>query len=369
MALEGIIIYGGVSLLNNDGGSAINPNDTDGVLVDPPPPGPFTIGSGDPVFTNVDDNGTGSLPGGTAENFEDGVGIAQFLAEPLTLTYQGGGGPVTQTFPAGTRIQAEFRVNFSSGYSIVGVRLGTGSNLVTAGFVVIPPPGGDPTPPPGFSLGTVVSTQDQPSIPWADVPCFVAGTRILTSKGALAIETLVAGDVVLGPDGAEHRLAWVGSVTLEPAETLFQPALWPVVFPAGAIGNAVPLRLSPQHRVVLAHPVAELVMDAPEVLAPATLLVGLAGVETRRPSGPLTYVHLLVDGHAIVLAEGAAVETLLLTDRVRDTLLSRMEGGALRPDLAEPDPALPIARRAEAQVIFAGMTADGRAQAVARLAG
>ncbi|MGL6211392.1 MAG: Hint domain-containing protein [Paracoccaceae bacterium] len=358
MAIEAIVIYGGLSLRNSAGNSAIDRTDTDGNLVGNPP---YTMGAGAPVITTINDTGNINPGSGSTANFEDGTGIAQFTTQPITLAYQGAGGPTTQTFAQGTRIQAEFEITFSSGYRIIGIRLGTGT-LVTAGFVVIPPPGGDATPPPGFNFGTASPAITQPSVPWAQIPCFVAGTRIATPRGLQAVETLRAGHTVTGQGGQALRVIWAGSVDLDLAETVFRSDLWPVVFPAGVLGNALPLRLSPQHRVVLRHPVAELVTGEPEVLAAATMLVGLSGVERRRPTGRVTYVHFLVEGHALVSAEGAEVETLLLTDAVRDGLVARMGDKNPLPQRPNAEPALLLAKRQEARVIFARIAVDVTAQ-------
>jgi hypothetical protein len=43
---------------------------------------------------------------------------------------------------------------------------------------------------------------------------------------------------------------------------------------------------------------------------PAKFLLPLEGVCERRADGPVTYCHLLFDRHRIVLAEGAASESL-----------------------------------------------------------
>ncbi len=130
------------------------------------------------------------------------------------------------------------------------------------------------------------------------VPCFVAGTRIDTARGPIAVENVVVGDLVLTFDHGFRPVLWHGSRTV--------PALGsmaPVVIPAGTFGDHGALAVSPQHRIHLTGWRAELYAGEPEVLAKASHLVR-AGRLRQREGGMVTYHHLLFDRHEIICSEG-----------------------------------------------------------------
>lgn len=140
-----------------------------------------------------------------------------------------------------------------------------------------------------------------------------------------------------------------------------QPVMWlgerrvvgwgrnaPVLFAPGTIGNHAPLRLSRQHRVLIRSPLAELMFGASEVLVPAKALVN--GVDIRfAPCNRIRYVHLLLPEHHLVLAEGAACETLLLGDEACN-LLKMPRGAYGCGDIA----VRPVLRYVEALALVGG---------------
>ena len=136
------------------------------------------------------------------------------------------------------------------------------------------------------------------------VPCFLAGTRIATPEGGVAVETLQPGDLVLTADGRSVPVRWIGRRALA---TPFVPAPQrPVCIAAGALGDGLParhLRLTPDHALFL---------DG--LLVQAGALVNVAAV--RRMSagelGPRFEVfHIETAAHELILAEGAPAETFL----------------------------------------------------------
>ncbi|MGO4854001.1 Hint domain-containing protein [Phaeovulum sp. W22_SRMD_FR3] len=137
-------------------------------------------------------------------------------------------------------------------------------------------------------------------------PCFASGTRIDTPDGARPVEDLRAGDLVLTRDCGPLPLIWVGArrVTFTDAGSQQRP----IRLPAGALGPDQPCRaliVSPQHHLLVHQ------ADAPQnVLVPAKALVGMWGVQEMRGCKEVTYHALLLDGHHILSAEGAAVESL-----------------------------------------------------------
>lgn len=158
------------------------------------------------------------------------------------------------------------------------------------------------------AIALVTNTSAQPySASFAGAPpvCFCDGTRIETVEGEKRVEALVPGDRLVGADGRVHTVRWAGGKT--------HPSLpenaRPIVFRPGSLGPGLPhrtLRLSPNHRLAIAP-----LKQWPR-LAPAKAFTVLPGVSRARDDGPVGYHHVLLDCHATVLAEGVAVESLLL---------------------------------------------------------
>lgn len=134
---------------------------------------------------------------------------------------------------------------------------------------------------------------------------FVAGTRIATPMGYVAVERLSAGDLVLTADGRHARLS---SVALHHVEEVTADTA-PVRFAIGKMDNMRPLRLAQGHCIRVEGWRAELMFDAAAVLAPASAFVDGVDVVIEEASGSLTYVNLMFDEHEVVLAENVACET------------------------------------------------------------
>lgn len=136
----------------------------------------------------------------------------------------------------------------------------------------------------------------------------VAGTAILTPTGERKVQTLDAGDRVLDDTGAERVVIWAG-VTEVDLDPLTSNSLAPVRFEVGALGAGHPMRplkLSPLHHLPL--PVRD--MDGALCLGPALGFVGLPGVRVAHLAGRIAYHQLLLDRHALILANGTAIESL-----------------------------------------------------------
>jgi hypothetical protein len=137
------------------------------------------------------------------------------------------------------------------------------------------------------------------------VPCFVAGTLIATPDGEHPVETLRPGDLVLTRDNGPQPLRWIGSRTIAATGDLA-----PIHIRAGSFGDHRDLSVSPQHRVLIEGPLAELLFGEAEVLVAAADLVN-DGTVTRAEGGNVTYVHLLFDRHEVITSEGLATESFL----------------------------------------------------------
>ncbi|MGB0497587.1 MAG: Hint domain-containing protein [Rubricella sp.] len=250
------------------------------------------------------------------------------------------------TFPDGRVIEAEYTLTVQdpdgNSYTIIGynIRAASGdpsSYSTIEGLAFIGPVGG--FPPVGVPL-TVVSNAEGPSgtttyASYATPPCFTAGARIETPSGAVAIETLRPGDIVITAEGP-RPVRWIGQRRIVAP----RGRLAPVVFARGSIAPGVPVRetrLSPQHRVLLDGPQCELLFAAPEVLVPAIHLVNGSTIRQDEAMAEVTYVHLMLDSHTTLTVDGMRSESLL-------------PGRAIE--------GLPRAAREEIEAIFPGILAD-----------
>lgn len=163
----------------------------------------------------------------------------------------------------------------------------------------------------------------------ATVPCFVAGTMIRTETGQARVEDLRPGDLVWTMDRGLQPLRWIGQRTVAAMGHLA-----PVRVAAGTFGDHANLMLSPQHRILVRDPLADLVFGTPEVLVAAKHLVNGRSVQTVE-GGSVTYVHLLFDQHEIVMANGLATESFLPGPQTVDAFEEDVivEIGLLFPDL------------------------------------
>jgi T5SS/PEP-CTERM-associated repeat protein len=152
------------------------------------------------------------------------------------------------------------------------------------------------------------------------VACFAAGTRIETADGPVAVEDLRVRDSVVTMTGAGfHRgtgqastdrvatdghapIVWIGQRRVNCLTHPAPETVWPVVVRAGALGPRQPARdlyLSPDHALFVNH-----------VLVPVKLLInGTSIAQVERPS--VTYYHIELPRHAVILAEGLPVESYL----------------------------------------------------------
>ena len=150
-------------------------------------------------------------------------------------------------------------------------------------------------------------------------PCFTPGTLIATPDGARMIDDLEPGDPITTLDGPQP-IVWLGRLPVNALQAR-NPAFRPIRIRAGALGDGLPWRdmlVSPQHRFVVSGWRADILFGSASVLVAAKHLVNDM---TIRPVdvGALTYMHLLLPQHHIILAEGALTESLQqaeLSDRL-----------------------------------------------------
>ena len=184
----------------------------------------------------------------------------------------------------------------------------------------------------GYNFAGVTFTASPTGILTTDNnPCFCPGTLIRTDKGEVAVEDLRVGDRVVTASGTLRPISWIGyrhmDLTRHPSPHQVQP----IRVRAGAFAPNEPTRdlfLSPEHAVL-----------CDGLLIPIRLLVNGTSIqrETRRA---VTYFHIELETHDILLAENLRVESYL------DTGNRGMFENADAPLLLHPDLTNDQARRA-----------------------
>ncbi len=176
----------------------------------------------------------------------------------------------------------------------------------------------------------------------SSVICLADGTLVQTMNGPRPVETLRMGDMLKTYDGGCRALRAIFDRPVSADACEGNPKLCPVKIAAGALGNGLPLRdlrVSRQHRMLIRSVVAQRMFGESEVLIPAQALVGFPGITMERARKDLRYLHLLMDRHELVLAEGAPTETLLLGSQSQEVIPPLILKQVL-PLLPTPGPAL-----------------------------
>ena len=157
--------------------------------------------------------------------------------------------------------------------------------------------------------------------------CFRAGTRIRTPDGDVAVEDLrVGGAVCTLLDGPARRIAWIGHRTVDCRRHPRPEKVLPIRVSAGAFGPGLPARplyLSPDHAVYVG-----------DVLIPVGLLTNGRSI-AQVPVDEVTYYHIELPEHDVVLAEGLPAESFLDTGNRAN--FENSEGATrLWPDFSMP---------------------------------
>ncbi len=142
------------------------------------------------------------------------------------------------------------------------------------------------------------------------IMCFATGTMIAVPGGEQPVENLRVGDLVVTKDHGNQPIRYL-AVTEVCGPQIAENHL-PILIAAGSLGPGTPRRdlvVSAQHRMLLGWPEVEGLHDRAEVLSPSKGLVHLPGVRIMRGVRRVRYVHLLLDRHEVLLAEGAATES------------------------------------------------------------
>lgn len=153
--------------------------------------------------------------------------------------------------------------------------------------------------------------------------CFLVGTRIDTAHGPVAVEALRPGDRVTALLARRApAVRWIGRRGIDCTRHPNPRQVWPVRILAHAFGPDQPRRdlyLSPDHAVYVTG-----------VLVPVKLLINHRTI-VQTPMDRVTYYHVELPEHDVLLAEGLPAESYLDTgDR------SKFENGG-GPMVLHPD--------------------------------
>jgi T5SS/PEP-CTERM-associated repeat protein len=174
-----------------------------------------------------------------------------------------------------------------------------------------------------IALATQAATTDG-ALVYDVVPCFAAGTRIAAERGDVVVEDLIEGEHARVFGGGAKPIIWIGHRTIDCTRHPSSEKVWPVRVRAGAFGIGRPSRdlwLSPDHAVLIG-----------DVLIPVKYLINALSIE-QVPVRTITYYHVELAQHAVLLAEGLPAESYLDTG---DRANFANSGGvmALHPDFA-----------------------------------
>jgi hypothetical protein len=154
--------------------------------------------------------------------------------------------------------------------------------------------------------------------------CFVAGTRIACLDGERTVETLVPGDFVrvVGAECAEIR--WIGHRHIDCRRHPRPQDVQPVRVCADAFANGQP------HRNLLLSPDHSVFIDG--VLIPIRYLINGRTIVQERVD-EITYWHIELPEHDVILAEGLPCESYLDTGN-RGAFANGGNAVMLHPDFA-----------------------------------
>jgi len=134
--------------------------------------------------------------------------------------------------------------------------------------------------------------------------CFLRGMKILTLKGERSIEDLRIGDLVSTISGEPKRIKWIGRMRVD-RQVLQDVARAPVKIARGAFNGVLPhsdLYVSYRHCLFING-----------LLMPAGDLINGTTITRAEPttSDCIEYLHIELERHDVIFANGAPAETFL----------------------------------------------------------
>ena len=200
--------------------------------------------------------------------------------------------------------------------------------------------------------------------------CFAPETRIATPSGPIQIQHLRPGDLILTASGETQPVTWIGHRTLDLTRHADPATAQPIRLRRDAFGPEKPnndLRLSPDHALLIDN-----------ILIPARLLLNNATITQETTCTHITYFHLELPRHDILLAENLPAESYLDTGsrgifenapkplilRPDLTAQQRRETESCAPAVAAPDRVQPIWQRLRDRAAQLGHTCNQHATTI-----
>lgn len=275
-------------------------------VLDPSSPPPVGTALSPVLFNIVDANNNGLIEANGPDTVDGQTVTGVWPGDTVTVKLADG----TQVTYTGTTFYLnDYRVVFTPGYGKI-LQPGT---LASASYVTTP---GDF---PVRDLGP---------------PCFTPGTLIATPCGERPVETLQPGDLVLTADGAAAPVLFLHQRVFSGDALAERPNCQPIEVAPGALGAGLPRRrlvLSRQHRMLLRSRIIERMYGTAEVLAPVAHLTEAPGIQEITVD-QVTYIHVVLADHQVLMAEGALAESLFLGPQAEDGF-TESELAALRKRL------------------------------------
>ena len=161
----------------------------------------------------------------------------------------------------------------------------------------------------------------------APVICFVSGTRIRTGRGDVCVEELQVGDRASAPDGSEAHIKWIGRRRISAHEVQQSSDLRPTRILRDAFREGVPARdllVSNGHSIYVEG----------ALIPTGCLHNGATIAQEEGTAREVTYYHVELEKHGLLLSEGLATESYLDDDN-RSFFSNAPEITQLRPVLPE----------------------------------
>jgi hypothetical protein len=139
------------------------------------------------------------------------------------------------------------------------------------------------------------------AVTFATAACYLHGTAIATPTGERPIEELAIGDLVTTASGQARPIRWIGRRAYPRRFVSGKRDILPILIRANALGENGP------HRDLYVSPHHAMFIDG--LLVPAISLRNGRSIVQIEAAGPIEYLHIELDSHDIVLAEGAPSES------------------------------------------------------------
>ena len=144
----------------------------------------------------------------------------------------------------------------------------------------------------------------------------------------MPVEVLAIGDAVVTAGGDHRAIRWLGRRSYAGRFLAANPAVQPIRFRAGSLG-AGPLGEPLPRRDLLVSPKHAMFLDG--VLVSAECLLNGRSIVRESGGARVDYVHVELESHDVILAEGAASESFI-DDDSRGTFHNAHEFAARYPD-------------------------------------